>query len=139
MKDQDPCPRKYTLVIEGDEAGYNAYVPAVPTIVDTETSLGKAKSSWRFEEAADQIFAFGYRFRIQTTNISDARMVESRPCRTNAQRANCPVSLISASVAGGSNSPANRKSTTADLGLLGSGRPAVTTSAIPTTPDFPPL
>ncbi len=26
-------PRKYSLVIEGDSAGYSAYVPELPTIV----------------------------------------------------------------------------------------------------------
>ncbi|MEO8052211.1 MAG: type II toxin-antitoxin system HicB family antitoxin [Acidobacteriota bacterium] len=28
-------PRKYSLVIEGDSAGYSAYVPELPTIIVT--------------------------------------------------------------------------------------------------------
>jgi predicted RNase H-like HicB family nuclease len=31
--------RKYTLVIEGDEAGYSAYVPELPTILVTGASI----------------------------------------------------------------------------------------------------
>lgn len=31
--------RKYTLVIEGDEAGYSAYVPELPTILVTGGSM----------------------------------------------------------------------------------------------------
>ena len=31
--------RKYSLVIEGDEAGYSAYVPELPTILVTGRSM----------------------------------------------------------------------------------------------------
>ena len=31
--------RKYSLVIEGDESGYSAYVPELPTILVTGQSL----------------------------------------------------------------------------------------------------
>ena len=31
--------RKYSLVIEGDEAGYSAYVPELPTILVTGNSI----------------------------------------------------------------------------------------------------
>ena len=31
--------RKYSLVIEGDESGYSAYVPELPTIVVTGKSI----------------------------------------------------------------------------------------------------
>jgi predicted RNase H-like HicB family nuclease len=31
--------RKYSLFIEGDESGYSAYIPKLPTILVTGTSL----------------------------------------------------------------------------------------------------
>ena len=31
--------RKYSLIIEGDAAGYSAYVPEIPTILVTGTSI----------------------------------------------------------------------------------------------------
>jgi predicted RNase H-like HicB family nuclease len=31
--------RKYSLVIEGDEAGYSAYVPELPTVLVTGRSI----------------------------------------------------------------------------------------------------
>jgi predicted RNase H-like HicB family nuclease len=36
--------RKYSLVIEGDSAGYSAYVPELPTILVTGASLNEIRS-----------------------------------------------------------------------------------------------
>jgi predicted RNase H-like HicB family nuclease len=36
--------RKYSLVIEGDSAGYSAYVPELPTILVTGSSLEEIDS-----------------------------------------------------------------------------------------------
>lgn len=36
--------RKYPLVIEGDSAGYSAYVPELPTILVTGSSLEEIDS-----------------------------------------------------------------------------------------------
>ena len=36
--------RKYSLVIEGDATGYSAYVPELPTIVVTGSSLAEIDS-----------------------------------------------------------------------------------------------
>jgi predicted RNase H-like HicB family nuclease len=36
--------RKYSLVIEGDSAGYSAYVPELPTILVTGASLEEVDS-----------------------------------------------------------------------------------------------
>jgi predicted RNase H-like HicB family nuclease len=36
--------RKYSLVIEGDAAGYSAYVPELPTILVTGSSLEEIDS-----------------------------------------------------------------------------------------------
>jgi predicted RNase H-like HicB family nuclease len=36
--------RKYSLVIEGDQAGYSAYVPELPTILVTGQSIDELTS-----------------------------------------------------------------------------------------------
>ncbi len=36
--------RKYSLVIEGDSAGYSAYVPELPTILITGSSMEEIES-----------------------------------------------------------------------------------------------
>ena len=36
--------RKYSLVVEGDSAGYSAYVPELPTILVTGASLDEIES-----------------------------------------------------------------------------------------------
>lgn len=37
--------RKYSLVIEGDEGGYSGYVPELPTILVTGSSIEELASS----------------------------------------------------------------------------------------------
>ncbi len=64
-------------------------------------------------------------------------MVESRLCRTNAQSANNPELLTSASVAGGLILSTNCISTTHDLALAGSGRGSLITLARATMADSP--
>lgn len=39
--------RKYSLVIEGDEGGYSAYVPELPAILVTGTSMDELRSRAR--------------------------------------------------------------------------------------------
>ena len=36
--------RKYSLVVEGDEAGYSAYVPELPTILVTGGSMDELEA-----------------------------------------------------------------------------------------------
>jgi len=95
-------------------------------------ALGRATSS-------NQILTPGYRAAIHFTNFSGAAMVESRPCRTNAQSSNLPDCLISASVVGCSRRLVNSSSTIADFLFFGSGRGSPRTVARPTTAELPPL
>jgi predicted RNase H-like HicB family nuclease len=51
--------RKYSLVVEGDESGYNAYIPELPTILVTGRSMKEltdraceaVKVYWEFLES----------------------------------------------------------------------------------------
>src|SRR6266700_5651146 len=67
-----------------------------------------------------------------TTTFSGTLIVESRPCRTNAQSSNKWLSLISCKVIGWVNRRINSISTTQLLESSGSGRGSETTRARPT-------
>jgi hypothetical protein len=85
---------------------------------------------WRTAAYRPQIF--GYRFRIHSTKLSGAAIVERRLWRTSDQSLNLPDSLISLRVTGGSSLLRNYSSTTVSFGFFASGRGSETTWARPT-------
>lgn len=63
--------RKYSLVIEGDSGGYSAYVPELPTILVTGTSVEEISS-----RASEAIRIYWENLQIDRSPTSLIREIE---------------------------------------------------------------
>jgi predicted RNase H-like HicB family nuclease len=63
--------RKYSLVIEGDKAGFSAYVPELPTILVTGKTIEELT-----ERAADAIRVYWQAMQLDRTPTSLMREIE---------------------------------------------------------------
>ena len=63
--------RKYSLVIEGDFAGYSAYVPELPTVLVTGRSVEELS-----DRAADAIRLYWESIRADRSPTSTIREIE---------------------------------------------------------------
>jgi predicted RNase H-like HicB family nuclease len=63
--------RKYSLVIEGDEAGYSAYVPELPTILITGRSIDDLTA-----RAREAIRLYWSELQADTSPTSQLREIE---------------------------------------------------------------
>ena len=63
--------RKYSLVIEGDSNGYSAYVPELPTILVTGTSIDELTS-----RASEAIRTYWEELQIDRSPTSLIREIE---------------------------------------------------------------
>ncbi|HEX3684074.1 MAG TPA: type II toxin-antitoxin system HicB family antitoxin [Bryobacteraceae bacterium] len=63
--------RKYSLVIEGDEGGYSAYVPELPAILITGTSMDELRS-----RAQEAIRVYWENFALDRSPTSSVQEIE---------------------------------------------------------------
>jgi predicted RNase H-like HicB family nuclease len=63
--------RKYSLVIEGDAAGYSAYVPELPAILVTGSSMEELT-----DRASDAIRIYWESLRAELSPTSTVREIE---------------------------------------------------------------
>jgi predicted RNase H-like HicB family nuclease len=68
--------RKYSLLIEGDESGYSAYVPEIPTILVTGKSIDELT---RLAAEAIQLWWEGAQPDVSPTTIRTEIEVELLP------------------------------------------------------------
>jgi predicted RNase H-like HicB family nuclease len=63
--------RKYSLIIEGDDTGYSAYIPELPSILVTGKSIGELQS-----RAAEAIHVYWEMLKIERSPNSIVQEIE---------------------------------------------------------------